>query len=66
MLCKHDPLTLYKIEFATELVKWFLNGRCLKMMFFPEIFYIEKEQIAGPKNDQAMRKSPEYISCVMV
>jgi hypothetical protein len=31
-----------------------------------DVFYKGKEQIAGPKNDQAMRKSPGYISCVMV
>jgi hypothetical protein len=31
------------------------------MMFFPEI-YIEKEQIAGAKNDQATRKYPGHIN----
>jgi hypothetical protein len=45
---KEDPLKLYKIKFATELIKWFLNGRLVNMMFLPEI-YIEKEQIAGCK-----------------
>ena len=61
--CKEDPLKLYKIKFATELIKWFLNGRLVNMMFLPEI-YIEKEQIAGAKNDQAMRKSPGLITWV--
>jgi hypothetical protein len=55
--CKEDPLNLYKIKFATELINWFLNGRLVEIMFFPEM-YIDKEQIAGAKNDQAMRKSP--------
>ena len=41
--CKVDPPKLYKIEFATELVEWFLNGRLVKMMFFSKI-YIEKEK----------------------
>jgi hypothetical protein len=35
-------------------------------VFFSEIFYKGKEQIAGPKYDKAMRKSPGYISCVIV
>src|SRR6056300_938251 len=63
IMCKENPLKLYKIKFATELIKWFLNGRLVNVMFFPEI-YIEKEQIAGAKNDQAMRKSPGHISWV--
>jgi hypothetical protein len=33
------------------------------MMFLPEI-YIQKEQIAGAKNDRAMRKSPGHITWV--
>jgi phosphorylcholine metabolism protein LicD len=45
---KEDPLKLYNVKFATELIKWFLNGRLVNMMFLPEI-YIEKEQIAGAK-----------------
>ena len=63
IMCKEDPLKLYKFKFATELIKWFLNGRLVNMMFLPEI-YIEKEQIAGAKNDQAMRKSPGHITWV--
>jgi phosphorylcholine metabolism protein LicD len=47
-MCKENTLKLYKIKFATELNKWFLNGRLVNMMFFSEI-YIEKEQIAGAK-----------------
>jgi hypothetical protein len=47
-MCKGDPLKLYKVKFATELIKWFLNGRLVNMMFLPEI-YIQKEQIAGAK-----------------
>jgi hypothetical protein len=42
-MCIEDSLKLYKIKFATELIKWFLNGRLVNMMFLPEI-YIEKEQ----------------------
>jgi hypothetical protein len=49
-MCKENPLKLFKIKFATELIKWFLKGSLVNMMFFPEI-YIEKEQIAGAKND---------------
>jgi hypothetical protein len=45
-MCKEDPLKLYKIEFALELVKWLLNGRLVKLMLFSEI-YIQKKQIAG-------------------
>jgi hypothetical protein len=62
-MCKEDPLKLYKIKFATELIKWYLNGRLVNMMFFPEI-YIEKEQKAVAKTDQAMRKSPGHITWV--
>jgi hypothetical protein len=47
-MSKEDPLKLYKIKLATELNKWFSNGRLVNMMFLPEI-YIEKEQIAGAK-----------------
>jgi hypothetical protein len=45
-MCKEDPLKLYKIEFALEFVKWLLNSRLVKLMFFSEI-YIQKKQIAG-------------------
>jgi hypothetical protein len=45
-MCKEDPLKLYKNQFALELVKWLLNGRLVKLMFFSEI-YIQKKQIAG-------------------
>jgi hypothetical protein len=34
-MCKEDPLKLYKIEFATELIKCFLNDGLENMMFFP-------------------------------
>jgi hypothetical protein len=34
--CIEDPLKLYKIEIALGLVKWFLNGRLVKMMIFPK------------------------------
>jgi hypothetical protein len=61
-MCKEDPLKLYKIEFALELIKWVLNGRLVKLMFFPK--FIEKEQIAGAKNDQATRKFPVHITWV--
>jgi hypothetical protein len=60
---KEYSLKLYKIEFAWELVKWLLNGRLVNMMFFPKN-YIEKEQIAVAKNDQATRKSPGHITWV--
>jgi phosphorylcholine metabolism protein LicD len=63
IMCKEDPLKLYKIEFATVLIKWFLNGRLVKMIFFSEI-YIEKEQTAGAKYDQATRKYPGHITWV--
>jgi hypothetical protein len=43
--------------------KWCLKGLLRKMVSF-SIIYTEKEQIAGPKNDHAMRKAPEYISSV--
>jgi hypothetical protein len=60
-MCKEDPLKFYKIEFALELVKWFLNGRLVNLMFFSPKIYIEKEQIACAKNDQAMRKCPGNV-----
>ena len=63
IMWKEDPQKLYKIKFAMELINWFLNGRLVNRMFCPEI-YIEKEQIAGAKNDQAMRKSPGHITWV--
>jgi hypothetical protein len=62
-MCKENPLKLYQIKCATELIKWFLKGRLVNMMFFPEI-YIEKEQITGVKNDQATRKYPGHITWV--
>jgi hypothetical protein len=62
-MCKENPLKLYKIKYVTELIKWFLNGRLVNMMFFPEI-YIKKEQIAGAKNDQATRRYPGHITWV--
>jgi hypothetical protein len=65
IMWKEDPLKLYKIEFATALINCFLNGRLVNMMLLPEI-YIEKEQIAGAKNDQAMRKCPGHITWVRV
>jgi hypothetical protein len=34
IMCKEDPLKLYKIKFATKLIKWLLNGRLVNMMFF--------------------------------
>jgi hypothetical protein len=60
---KEDPPKLYKIEFATELIKWCLNGRLVNMMFFPKI-YIEKEQITGANNAQATRTSSGQITWV--
>jgi hypothetical protein len=33
LMCNEDPLKLYKIKFATDLFKWFLNGRLVNMMF---------------------------------
>jgi hypothetical protein len=50
-------------QIATELVKWLLNGRLVKLLFFSKT-YIEKEQIAVQTNDQATRKSPGYITWV--
>jgi hypothetical protein len=32
--CTEDSLKLYKIEFALELIKWFLNGRLVKIRLF--------------------------------
>jgi uncharacterized membrane protein SirB2 len=63
IMCKEDPLMLYKIKFETELIKWFFNGWLVNMMFLLEI-YIGKEQIAVAKNDQATRKSPRHITWV--
>jgi hypothetical protein len=59
--CKEDLPKLYKIEFASELVKRFLYGKLVKLMFFSAEMYIEKEQIACSKNDQAMRKYPGNV-----
>jgi hypothetical protein len=61
-MVKEDPPKLYKIEFSTILVEWFLNGRLVNMIFF--VIYIEKEQIAVQKNVQATRKSPGQITLV--
>jgi hypothetical protein len=33
---KEDPLKLYKMEYATELIKWILNVRLVNMMLFPK------------------------------
>jgi hypothetical protein len=57
---KEHPLKLYKIKFATELIKWFLNGRLVNMMFLPEIYIENKSRVQ--KNGQAMRKSPGHIT----
>jgi hypothetical protein len=62
-MCKENPLKLYQIKCATELIKRFFNGMLVNMMFLPEI-YIEKEQIAGAKNDQPTRKYPGQITWV--
>jgi hypothetical protein len=66
ILFKEDPPNLYKIESALESDKWSLNGWLWNMTYFPKIYtiYIEKEQIAGPKKDNAMRKSHGHISWV--
>jgi hypothetical protein len=61
--CKEDPPQLYKINFVTEWVKWFLKCRLGNMIFFPEIF-VKKEQFAVQENDQATRKSPGHITWV--
>jgi hypothetical protein len=34
IMFKEDPLKLYKIKFATELIKRFLNCRLVNVMFF--------------------------------
>ena len=57
LMCKEDPLKLYKIEFALELVKWLLKGRRVKLMLFSEI-YIQKS--TSLESDLAMRKSPGH------
>jgi Gpi18-like mannosyltransferase len=51
-VCEEDPPKLYKIDIATELVKQFLNGKLVKMVFFfPKMYtlYIQKEQFADQK-----------------
>jgi hypothetical protein len=58
---KEDPPKLYKIEFSLELVKWFLNGKLLKLMFFPLKFKKKKNKSPVQKNDQAMRKFPGNV-----
>jgi hypothetical protein len=60
ILCKEHTPKLYKNESATESDKWCLNGWLSNMALFYTI-YIQKEQIAGPKNDHASRKSPGNI-----
>jgi hypothetical protein len=62
-MCKERPHKLYKIKYATKLIKWFLNGRLDSMMFF-FLIYIEKEQIRGAKNDQDPRKFPGHVTWV--
>jgi hypothetical protein len=59
IMCKEDPLKLYKYEFATESDKWCLRV-CSRIWCFYAL-YIHKEQIAGPKNYNATRKSPGHI-----
>jgi hypothetical protein len=41
IMFKEDRPKLYKIEFALELVKWFLNNTLVKMMIFPK--FIKKK-----------------------
>jgi hypothetical protein len=62
LLYKEDSLKLYKIEFALELVKLFLNGRLVKMMIFPNLY--RERTNRGAKNNQATRKSPGHITWV--
>jgi hypothetical protein len=57
-MCKEDPLRLYKIKFATELIKWFLNCRLVNMIF-SEI-NIDEEDIDGAKNDHHTEISWTY------
>jgi hypothetical protein len=37
-MCKEYPLKFYKMKFALELVKWFLNGSLVKLMFFRNLY----------------------------
>jgi hypothetical protein len=60
ILCKEHPHKLYKNESARESKKWCWNGWLLNMVFLQYI-YIDKEQIAGPQNGHATRKSPGHI-----
>jgi hypothetical protein len=62
-MCKENPVKLYKIKFATELIKWFLNGRLVNMMFLTRNLHRERTN-AGAKNDQATRKYPGHITWV--
>jgi hypothetical protein len=50
-MCKEDPCKLYKIKIATTLIKWFLNGRLVNVIF----------PLNLNKNDRAMRKSPGHV-----
>jgi hypothetical protein len=62
IMLKEDPLELYKIDFALELVKWLLNGRLVKFMFFfPKFMYRKSKPL---ENDLDMRKSPGHVSWV--
>jgi hypothetical protein len=38
LMFEEDPPKLYKIEFALELVKWFLNNTLVKMMIFRHLY----------------------------
>jgi hypothetical protein len=60
---KEDPLKLYKIEFALELVKWLLNGRLVKLIFLLNFIYRKSNSL---ENDLAMRKSHGHVSWVRV
>jgi hypothetical protein len=60
-MCIEDPLNLYKIEFALELVKWLLNGRLVELMCFPQFIYRKSKSL---ESDLAMRKSPGHVHWV--
>jgi hypothetical protein len=61
IMLTEDPPMSYKIEFALELVNWFLNGRLVKMIIFPKFIYKMKKSRCK-KN--VTRKSPGHITCV--
>jgi hypothetical protein len=42
--------------------KRFVHGCLENIVLFTKTVYIQKEQIAVPKNDHAMRKSPGHFS----